>query len=167
MTRTLLAAALLGAVGSFVFVGSSTARAQGRMTNRMIQLEEMAPVPSSEGHASPRAQVFIFQQGDHVKEPFTFLHFTANNLPWQAQGGSYSLYAYTPTLPRCHVGTFNTSGTSSTFFAFLCDQRSDPAWLEDPVWLEIYFEKDDGLEAPDTGAIPILYGYSAIEKSRR
>ena len=121
MTRTLLAAALLGAVGSFVSVGPSTARAQGRMPNRMIQLEEMAPVPSNEGHASPRAQVFIFQQGDHVKEPFTFLHFTANNLPWQAQGGGQSLYAYTPTLPRCHVGTFNTSGTSSTFFAFLCD----------------------------------------------
>ena len=30
------------------------------------------------------------------------------------------------------------------------------------MWLEIYFEKDDGLEAPDTGAIPILYGYSAV-----
>jgi hypothetical protein len=163
MTRTLLTAALLGAVGSFVFGGSSIVRAQGAMPNRMIQLEEMAPVPGNQGHLSPSAHAFIFQQGDHVKDRNTFL-------PWQAQGGSYSLYAYTPTLPRCHVATFNTSGASFGFssFAFLCDERSDPAWLADPVWLEIYVEKDDGLEAPDTGAIPILYGYSAVpEQARR
>jgi hypothetical protein len=135
----------------------------------MIHLEGMATVPGGEGHTSPSARVFIFQQGDDVKDRFTFLQFTVDNLPWQARGGAYSLYAYTPTLPRCHVATFNTSNASSASpsFAFLCDERSDPAWLRDPVWLEIYFEKDDGFEAPDTGAIPVLYGYSAAEKSRR
>jgi hypothetical protein len=169
MTRTLLTAALLGTVGSLIFGGSSTARAQGAMPNRVIQLEEMAPVPGNQGHLSPSAHVFIFQQGDRVKDGDTFLQFTVNNLPWQAQGDSYSLYAYTPTLPRCHVATFNTSGASFGFssFAFLCDERSNPAWLTDPVWLEIYVEKDDGLEAPDTGAIPILYGYSAVPEQVR
>jgi hypothetical protein len=135
----------------------------------MITLEEMAPVPDNQGHVSPSAHVFIFQQGNQVKDGNTFLQFTVNNLPWQAQGASYSLYAYTPTLPRCHVATFNTSGASFGFssFAYLCDERSDPAWLADPVWLEIYVEKDDGLEAPDTGALPILYGYSVAEQQLR
>jgi len=168
MTRMLFTAARLAAVVSFVH--ASTAHAQVKTPNRMIQLEEMGPVRGGQGQQSPSAQVFIFQQNENATRAVTFLHFMVNSLPWQPRGGSYSLYAYTPTLPRCHVATFNTSSASSGFtsFAYLCDERSDPAWLEDPVWLEIYVEDDDGLEAPDTGSIPILYGYSAAaERSRR
>ena len=168
MTRMLFTAALVAAVESFVL--TSTAHAQVKTPNRMIQLEEIGPVAGGQGQQSPSAQVFIFQQNENSRRDVTFVHFMVNSLPWQPRGGSYSLYAYTPTLPRCHVATFNTSSASSGFtsFAYLRDERSDPAWLEDPVWLEIYFEDDDGLEAPDTGSIPILYGYSAAaERSRR
>jgi len=166
----LFTAALVAAVESFVL--TSTAHAQVKTPNRMIQLEEIGPVAGGQGQQSPSAQVFIFQQNENSRRDVTFVHFMVNSLPWQPRGGSYSLYAYTPTLPRCHVATFNTSSASSGFssFAFLCDDRSDSAWLADPVWLEIYFEEDDGLEAPDTGAIPILYGFSAppaAEKARR
>jgi len=166
----LFTAALVAAVESFLL--TSTAHAQVKTPNRMIQLEEIGPVAGGQGQQSPSAQVFIFQQNENSRRDVTFVHFMVNSLPWQPRGGSYSLYAYTPTLPRCHVATFNTSSASSGFssFAFLCDDRSDSAWLADPVWLEIYFEEDDGLEAPDTGAIPILYGFSAppaAEKARR
>ena len=167
MPRPLLATALIGIVGMCAPGVPDSAGAQGKMPNRIISLEETGPVAGitipSGPDAPPNAKVFIFQQGDHVTNPTTFLQFTVNNLPWQPRGGAYSLYAYTPTLHRCHVATFNTSGASSAFpsFAFLCDERANPAWIE------VFVEADDGHEAPDTGAFPILRGYSAAETARR
>ena len=108
---------------------------------------------------NPRGNVTINQHG-HV------FNYSVSKLPtrdiWDGDGRSiYSIYMWTPTLGRFRIQNFNTSlgGTHSSVRVLLGDNVA-AAVRTDPLCVEVWHERDDGLDGPDNAFsdYPVLRG---------